>query len=280
MGRMKRSQRHPFNLDSHPFSSSFAIVSRVSWEFHARGEEVDIDIFDQIGQNFWGEGTSAADFVKELRSHKNASLINLHINSPGGYVNEGLAIYNAIQQHPSEVVAYIEGEAASAASFIAMAADKVVMRKTAKMFIHDAQSFAIGNSADMRLLADILDGESDNIAGIYADKAGGSEASWRDAMKANNGFGTTYRGQEAVDAGLADEVSGEAVKPVKDTRNTFEPGRVAAMADSTDDDADDEVDPELFKQVTARGYEPPLPTDISRLIERNMATAKGGPTNA
>ena len=275
---MKRSQRHPFNLDSHPFSSSFAIVSRVAWEFHARGEEVDIDIFDQIGQNFWGEGTSAADFVQELRSHKNASRINLHINSPGGYINEGLAIYNAVQQHPAEVIAYIEGEAASAASFIAMAADKVVMRKTAKMFIHDAQGFAIGNAQDMRLLADILDEESDNIAGIYADRAGGTQTEWRDAMRANDGFGSSYRGQEAVNAGLADEVSGE---PAKNTGNV-QPMRAAAFAPPAEPDPEpaEEVDPELFKQITARGYEPPMPSDISRLIERNMVGAKGGPANA
>lgn len=274
-------KRHPFNSE-HPFSASFAIVSRVAWEFHARGDEVDIDIFDQIGQNFWGEGTSAADFVRELRDHKNAARINLHINSPGGYVNEGLVMYNAILEHPSEVIAYIEGQAASAASFIAMAANKVVMRKTSSLFIHDAQGFAIGNAEDMRLLADILDEESDNIAGIYADKAGGTPESWREAMKANDGFGSTYRGQDAVDAGLADEVSSQSKKNVAGARGVggIEPGRVAAMATAPDEDEEPDVEPELFKQVTARGYEPPMPTDISRLIERNLVGAKGGTANA
>src|SRR5688572_29756704 len=106
----------------------------MSWRITAKAAEADIDIFDVIGDPW--QGTTGAAFVKELRAIK-ASRINLHINSPGGYVSDGLAMYAAIQQHSAEVVAYIESEAASAASFVAMAADRIVMSKNAKIFIHD-----------------------------------------------------------------------------------------------------------------------------------------------
>lgn len=175
-------------------------------------DEADIDIFDVIGDPW--DGTTAADFVKELRG-LTAQRINLHINSPGGYVSDGLAMYAAIQQHPAQITAIIESQAASAASFVAMAADHVAIFKNAQIMIHDAHGFAIGNAKDMRALADMLDEESNNIASIYADKAGGSTESWREAMQANEGMGSTYRGQGAVDAGLADELMDAKKMPMK-----------------------------------------------------------------
>lgn len=185
-------------------------------------EEADIDIFDVIGiPEEWG-GTSAKAFVQEIRS-LDVSQINLHINSPGGYVDDALAMYNAILQHPANVTAYIESIAASAASFVAMAADKVVIAKTAKMMIHPAHGLGIGNARDLRNLADLLDEETTNIASIYADKAGGEASTWADAMWANDGLGTTYRGEAAVEAGLADEV--QAV-----SKRNLVPMRAAALA--------------------------------------------------
>lgn len=226
----------------------------------------DIDIFDVIGDPFFG--TTASDFIKELRAIT-APRINLHINSPGGYVSDGLAMFNAVQQHPAEVTALIESEAASAASFVAMAADKIAIARTAQMFIHDAQGFAVGNAADMKHLADILEEESQNIASIYAERCGGDATDWRNRMQANDGIGTSYRGQEAVDIGLVDEVMSMPKK--KMPMSNAQPMRAVAISPE-----DPEVDPELFKQFTAQGYEPPMPADISRLIERNLATAKGG----
>lgn len=187
--------------------------ARLFWHFQnvASEEEADVDIFDVIGgDGFWEEGIKASDFVAQLRAIT-APRINLHINSPGGYVNDGLAMYAAIQQHPAEVVALIESQAASIASVVAMAADKVLIAKNAKVFIHDALTFSFGNAADFAALVAILNEESDNIAGIYAEKAGGDVASWRAAMQDNGGIGTSYRGQEAIDAGLADELI--AVEP-------------------------------------------------------------------
>lgn len=154
----------------------------------------------------WGGpfGVSASEFVSALDEVDDSTTeIRLHINSPGGEVFEGIAILNALRSHPAKFVAVVDGLAASAASFIAAGADEVIVGKNAELMIHDASGIAIGDAKVMRDLADRLDHLSNNIASIYAGKAGGTVADWRGAMLAE----TWYSAQEAVDAGLADEVA-------------------------------------------------------------------------
>jgi len=157
-------------------------------------------IYGDIGE--WS--VNALDFVNELRNF-NGQDFDLHINSPGGFVNEGITIYNAIKQYPGNVTAYVDGQAASAASFIAMAADKIVIAKTGQMMIHDALSVSVGNWREMEADMEMLKTQSNRIAGIYADRAGGTNQEWLDRMAEE----PVYIGQEAVDIGLADEVYGE-----------------------------------------------------------------------
>lgn len=160
----------------------------------------DIYLYDEIG--YWG--VTAQDFVRDLQALK-VSAIGLHINSPGGDVFDGIAIYNSLRNHPATVTTYVDGLAASAASFIAMAGDRVVAERNAQLMIHDASGICIGNAADMSAMVELLDKASNNIADIYAVKAGGTVEQWRDAMRAE----TWYSAEEAVAAGLADEVAGE-----------------------------------------------------------------------
>lgn len=169
----------------------------------------EVFIFDDIGE--WG--VTAADFVGDLKG-VTASAIDLHVNCKGGEVFDGLAIYESIRQHPAHVTAHVDGIAASAASFVVQAADHRVVGRNAKMMIHDAHGLAIGNAATMREMADLLDDLSDNLADIYAERAGGSKAQWRQAMRGPNAAsdGTWYGAQAAVDAGLADEVAGAPAK--------------------------------------------------------------------
>lgn len=182
---------------------------RMGWRIeNQEGSEADMYIYDVIGGGLFDEGTAASDFVRELRGI-DADRINVYINSPGGLIDDGLAIYNALKQHPAEIIARIDALAASAAAFVAMAADRILINRTAKMFIHDARGLAIGTSQDFATFSRELDEESNNIASIFAERAGGTTAEWRAAMVANNDFGTSYRGQEAVEAGLADEVTEE-----------------------------------------------------------------------
>ena len=162
---------------------------------------VEMAIYDEIGT--WG--VTASDFVAEI-SGVSAKEITLRINSPGGDVFDGLAILNSLRSNKAQVHVIVDGLAASAASFIAMAGDTIEMSPGSMMMIHEAHGLAMGNAADMRDLADLLDKTSANIANIYADRSGRPAAEHRSAMKAE----TWYLDQEAVDAGLADSVIGAA----------------------------------------------------------------------
>ena len=160
----------------------------------------EIWLYDSIG----GDGIRAGDFSKEIGGLR-VKDITLRINSNGGYVSDAVAIFNAIRRHPANVTAYIDGMAASAASFIAMAADRVLMSPHSNILIHDAIGLGYGPQALMLKLADDLDKASNEIARIYSERAGGSVEEWRALMRVE----TTFSDQEAVDLGLADGIDGE-----------------------------------------------------------------------
>jgi len=204
--------------------------------------EAEIFIYDSVGMF----GISAAEFINELRDIK-ASTITLRINSPGGDVFDAVAIYNAVSRHPATVNVYIDGIAASAASFIAMSGDSVVMSPHSQMMIHEAAGLVIGPADDMRKMADILDKSSDNIASIYSERAGGTVEDWRALMKAE----TWFSDSEAVDAGLADGIDGEDDEAVA--------ARAAARITNEDPKPEPEPEPEpeaapdfgaLFKEMS------------------------------
>lgn len=187
-GRIWRSARSRVDI----------VNGRRDWyRIDAKANAADVYIYDEIGYF----GTTANEFVRDLQGIT-ANTINLHLNSPGGDVFDGIAIFNALKSHKAAVTTYIDGLAASAASFIAMAGDSVVMMPHARMMIHDAWGLALGNAEDMRKMADRLDASSNNIASIYAERTGGDTEFWRGKMRDE----TWYTDQEAVDAGLADSV--------------------------------------------------------------------------
>lgn len=168
-------------------------------------DEAEIDIYGEIGGYSWWDDddtVTASGFRKKLKELKGKSRITVHVNSPGGSVFEGLAIYNALKQSDSEIKVVVDALAASAASFIAMAASpgQLIMARNAVMMIHDAATYAAGNASDMREMADLLDMHSNNIADIYSQRSGETVEFWRGAMQAE----TWYTGSEAVEAGLAD----------------------------------------------------------------------------
>lgn len=172
----------------------------------------EIDLLDGIG-GWWG--VEASELIREIRDI-DADEIRLNINSPGGSVFDGVAILNALRQHPAKVVANVLGLAASAASFIAVGCDEVVMADNSTMMIHDASGVVVGNAQDMSEMSDLLDMLSDNIASIYAAKAGGTAQEWRATMRGEK----WYTADAAVEAGLADRVDQRpAVEPSKDAEN-------------------------------------------------------------
>lgn len=157
-----------------------------------------ISIYGDIGS--WG--ISASMFVEELKA-VDAPEIWLSINSPGGEVFDGLAIHSALRSHRAKVTVQVDSLAASIASVIAMAGDRIIATPHSQFMVHDAQGVACGDPEEMREYADFLDRQSDNIASVYAERAGGTVKQWRARMKAT----TWYFADEAVEAGLADEVA-------------------------------------------------------------------------
>lgn len=167
-------------------------------------ESTRVDIYEEIG----GWGVTAGEFVEQLRSVATPT-IDLHINSPGGSVFDGVAIYNALSQHPATVNGYVDGLAASAASFIAQACDSITMNPGSMMMVHDAIGMTWGNALDHTTMAGLLTQVSDSIADLYARRAGGTAAEWRAVMNENGGEGRWYKADQAVAAGLADKVAGD-----------------------------------------------------------------------
>lgn len=177
-------------------------------------EPAEILIYDEIGYGGWYyEGVTANNLVRQLADIE-SDQIRVRINSPGGNVFEGIAILNALRSHPAHVTTIVDGLAASAASFIAMAGDDIVMNRNAEIMIHDPSALSIGNASDMRDLADQLDRIGDNIASMYADRAGGTVEDWRTAMRTE----TWYSDEEALAAGLVDRIErfdNDEKEPVK-----------------------------------------------------------------
>lgn len=164
----------------------------------AKGSDAaEVSIYDEIGA--WG--VTAKSFVDALKAI-DAKTINLRLNTPGGEVTEANAIYNALMEHPARIVVHVDGLAASAGSYIAMAGDEVRMADNAWMMIHNAQGGVMGEAADMRKYADVLEKMSANVAAIYEKKTGVSADHWRELMNAE----TWMTAEEAVDEGLADTV--------------------------------------------------------------------------
>lgn len=164
-----------------------------------KGEKsTKVYIYDEIG--YWG--TTAKDFAA-LLDDIDTDEIELHINSPGGSVFDGVAIYNSLKQHPAKVIGQVDGLAASAASFILQSADERVSTRNAQIMIHDAKAYAGGNAEAMRKAAILLDTVSDNIADIYSQRGVYDQKKYRDLMKAE----TWYLAKEAKEAGLVDTVT-------------------------------------------------------------------------
>ena len=185
-----------------------SFTKKSDWLFYApanvAGETSTIQIFDQIGEDWYGaSGLSAKQFSDVLNEIGNGPLL-VEINSPGGNVWDGLSIYNQLRGRKAPVTTRVVGIAASIASIIALAGDRVEMADAALMMIHDPSGMASGTSEDMRKMADALDQHAEVLVGVYAKKTGKSPEAIRAAMKAETWFTT----EEAMMFGLCD-------KPIK-----------------------------------------------------------------
>ena len=181
----------------------------------------EILIYGDIGESWWEETTSARDFVAELQA-LDVDAITVRINSMGGSVPDGLAIYNALRRHKAAVNVFVDGVAISCASYIAMAGDTITMAKNAQMMIHAPWTWADGNAVALREQAEVLDRYAKAMASAYADKSG---KTYDEALAIlTDGKDHWFLADEAVAEGFADTV-GEEIAVAASLANSFDLSR-------------------------------------------------------
>lgn len=173
-------------------------AARVKAEDGEEKSQTVIYLYDVIDP-FWG--VNAQEFVEALEDIDSDTIL-LRINSPGGFVWDGMAIYNGLLRHKAKIVAEIDGIAASMASVIALAADEVRMADNARYMIHNPWGFAVGDAAEFRKVAEVLEGDTRNIAKIYEAKTGLPE----DEIKAMMDAETWFDAATAKEKGFVDNV--------------------------------------------------------------------------
>lgn len=181
------------------------VLSR--WENNAnlKADEEDedtISILDVIGQDYFGEGVTAKRISAALRKIGEDKDIKVIINSPGGSVFEGIAIYNLLAQHKGKIKVNVIGLAASAASLIAMAGDDIVMGESAFLMIHNAWGCVCGNKNDMREAADVFDKFDASLKKVYAKRTGLDE----DEITKMLDEETWLNSSDALEKGFVDSV--------------------------------------------------------------------------
>lgn len=177
-----------------------------SYRMRLSGAKVgEIYLYDEIGASMWGGGISAKQFAEDLNALGRVDTLNIRMNSPGGDVFDGLAIYNTLKRHPANVIVDIDGMALSIASVIAMAGRTINMAGNAMMMIHDPWTVAAGTAEDFRKQADIMDQVKQNLAQTYASRTETDEDQIMDMMTEE----TWMTAQDAVQMGFADAVTEE-----------------------------------------------------------------------
>ena len=189
-----------------------ASARKKSWySILAKGSNsADVMIYEEIGYF----GVTAKEFARDIQSLGNVGTLNVFINSVGGSVIEGTAIYNILKNHPASVNVQIDGVALSMGSLIAMAGDTIGIAENGLMMIHNPQGGASGESKDLRKTAEVMDKMKENMVNTYASKSGMDADTIADLMDQE----TWMTASEAVDMGFADNVTGAV-----DLAATFDP---------------------------------------------------------
>lgn len=171
------------------------------YSMKARNDEAEVYIYEDIGESWFG-GVSAKQFAADLKALGAVTTINVHINSYGGEVFDGVAIYRQLASHPARVISHIDGVAASIASVIAMAGDEIHIAESAMIMIHNASGGAFGQAGELRKLADLLDTITATIADVYVARTGQDRA----AVLSFMGEETWFTADMAVELLFADKV--------------------------------------------------------------------------
>ncbi|GAB3305678.1 ClpP-like prohead protease/major capsid protein fusion protein [Luteimonas notoginsengisoli] len=183
--------------------ASAAPGARSLLRIEAKGAGVaEVMVYGTIGESLWSESISARDLVEQIVA-STAKTFNVRINSSGGVAADGIAIYNALKAHPARKVVYVDGQACSIASLIAMCGDEVVMFPTSLLMVHAPHAVAGGNASAFREFADTLDTHASAMKEAYVAKTGkGDEVD----KLLRDGRDHWYTGAEAVEFGFADRI--------------------------------------------------------------------------
>jgi ATP-dependent Clp protease protease subunit len=175
-----------------------------------RVDKNEIYIYDVIGPEWFGL-ISANMVIDALNQVGNQRAI-VHFNSPGGGVDEGVAAYNAMKRHREKygLTVVVDSLAASIASVMAMAGDKITMAEGSMLMIHEPWTVAVGDSRVMKKTAEILDKTSESLIGIYAGRTKKDEPEIKSMLAEE----TWMTAKDAVSLGFADDIEGIAVEPV------------------------------------------------------------------
>lgn len=177
---------------------------QVRWEVKARagGTEGEVWIYGDIGFSWDDDGVTARQFAQDLQDLGAVATIHVYINSAGGSVFQGEAIYNSLRRHRARKIVHVDGMAASIASVIAMAGDEIRIARNGLMMIHDPEGCACGRSTDFRKMADSLDKIKDIIVDTYVLRTGGKA----DVIAGQMTEETWFNAEEAIAAGFADAI--------------------------------------------------------------------------
>ncbi|EPH3101445.1 head maturation protease, ClpP-related [Providencia stuartii] len=202
---MKKSHL-PVALEDRPCTSiSYELKPKAldKWNSGIRAASSDntISVLDVIGEDFWGEGVTAKRISAALRAIGNQDVV-VNINSPGGDMFEGLAIYNLLRAHNGKVTVNILGIAASAASVIAMAGDEIRMGRGAFLMIHNCWAVGVGNRHDFAKLANDLAPFDKSMSDIYVARSGLPEETISQMMDNETYIGAS----DAIEKGFADSL--------------------------------------------------------------------------
>lgn len=179
----------------------------MKYRFKNEAEAVNIQIYDEISSDDWWGDVVTAKAINDEIAQANGKPLNIHINSYGGEVFEGFAIYNNLKNYAGRKVVYVDGIAASIASVIAMAGDEVYMNKASMLMIHNASGVAVGNAEEMKKVVSALEQINEVIRDVYKNRSNLDDEQLKEFMDNE----TYFTPQEAVQYGFADGIVEEDV---------------------------------------------------------------------
>jgi ATP-dependent Clp protease protease subunit len=213
--------------------SQHAATQFTAKKVNKRGE---LYLYGIIGETWFGDGVSAKRFADELKKLGDVDTIDLYLNSDGGVVTEARSMYNRLVEHKAKVNVHIDGIAASAASFLAMAGDTIEIAEGGFVMIHNARGMAFGEAEELEKMANVLRTVNRTIVDTYVARTGQKRSDIESWMKAE----TWFTGKEAVDKGFATAIVAnktavaclhpEIVKDFRNMPRDLRPNRARAVA--------------------------------------------------